>query len=415
MGRGLWYPLGMTEVPENPSAPDPAAPARLPRHQRRELAACDALRTLLRDCYESQYGSRLPADGELRLELAVKALPAEGWKVVFDPPISEQVDSQLAEAQAKWAVYHRGAVFCFRCGSSTCEHALPPGPLEVFRGFSSTGTPEWCELVQAALDCGDSRAAELYADPPRVLACLQMGRTLKERQLSSFGRASRTYSILGQVAAGYFRLPGRRGHGPEPRLALTIQLVETRGAKGETVVTLNRMAGGIAPEELDELLAGDWQPGLARALEQAGQRVESLANRIRTARGAGPAADVHALFREAPAILHGLARDIEGGHRQDGRRTHHVEERRRSQRPVHKALEEARAAGPGDLFFDEKRQTVVACGRQNRAHVFNESGRHVTSFVLPADGADFRLRTGRWRRLDADELARFRQLIVAAP
>jgi hypothetical protein len=405
----------MTDAAEISPVPDPAAAVRLSRHQRREVAACDALRTLLRDCYESQHGVRPPASGEIRLELAVKALPAGGWKVVFDPPVAEQVDAQLAEAQAQWAVYRRGAVFCFRCGSSACEHAVPPGPLEVFRGYGSTGIPEWCELVQSALDCGDSRAAELYADPPRILACLQMGRTLKERQLSSFGRASRTYSVLGQVVAGYFRMPARRRLGAEPRLALTIQIVETRGAKGETVVALNRIAGGVEPEDLDERLAGDWQPGLTRALEQGGRRVESLANRILAVRSAGPSADVRILFREVPAILRGIARDIEGGHRQDERRTHHVEERRRIQRPIHKALEEARAAGPGDLFFDEKRQTIIACGRQNRAHVFNEAGRHVTSFILPSDGADFRMRTGRWRRLDADEQVRFRQCISNLP
>lgn len=402
------------------SATPPAEPAqdagpRVPRHVRRETAVRDALRALLRDHYEGQYGARPPASGDVELKLTIRASPVEGWQVRFDPPFDLQIEGQLADVQALRAAYRPGVAYCFRCASSSCEHGIPPNTLAVFRGYSSTGVPEWSELVQAFVDAADPRAGSLYDDPPQILAALQMGHELKARQLSSFGRASRTYSILGQVVAGYFRLPSRIARDYGERLALTFQCIETRTERGELRLALNRLAGGIPGEDLDALLATAWHPGLARAVEQASRRVAHLEHRIRAASQGGSSAETSALFRDVPGILRRLARDIESGSRQAGRRTAHAEERRGQQRPVHKAFEEARQASPDSIFYDERRKTVVACGKQNRAHVFNAEGRHVTTFALPADGAAFRVRTGRWRPLHSEEMARFKSRLARAP
>jgi len=67
------------------------------------------------------------------------------------------------------------------------------------------------------------------------------------------------------------------------------------------------------------------------------------------------------------------------------------------------------------VFFDEKRRTFVVCGRQGRAHAFTAEGRHVTSFVLPAGGAEFRVRTNRWRPIRPEEFAPFRAALTPAP
>ena len=104
-------------------------------------------------------------------------------------------------------------------------------------------------------------------------------------------------------------------------------------------------------------------------------------------------------------ILQRLARGLEQGSRQEARRTRHAEARREERRPVHKALDDAAAAQAGDLLFDERRRTFVVRGRHGRAHVFAPDGKHVTSLVLPADGAAARVRTGRWRPMTAEEQA----------
>ena len=385
-----------------------------PRSKRREEAACDALRALLRDVYTRQYGMRVPDKGGLQISLKLRVDPGNAWQVGFDPDFDTQVDRQFADAQAQWAVYLRGHVYCFRCESASCTHGVPPDPLHVFRGYSSTGVPEWCEMVQALVDAGDDRVDALYADPPQVLARMQTGHILKSQQLSSFGRSSRTYSVLAQVVAGYARLPAvwaARAGGTD-RLALTLQAVETRGHKGRIRLALNRIIGGLTPDAMDELLVSEWQPGLRRALDSADWRLEDLQRRVDALGADASPAAIKDCLREVPGIMRQLARTIEQGVRQGGRRTRHVEERRAQQRPVHKALEDARTAGAGSVFADEKKGTIVVCGRQNRAHAFNAEGKHVTSFVLGAGGAQFRVRTRRWRALDADELARFHACIA---
>ena len=78
------------------------------------------------------------------------------------------------------------------------------------------------------------------------------------------------------------------------------------------------------------------------------------------------------------------------------------------QRPVHKAIDDARDAPPESIYVDEKTGTTIACGGQGRAHVFSAEGRHVTSFVIRADAIEFRMRTNRWRAAEPGEVQRFK-------
>jgi hypothetical protein len=271
--------------------------------------------------------------------------------------------------------------------------------------------------VQPFLEARCERVDQLYGDPPAVLALMQYGHDLKLKQLSSFGRASKTYAILGQVIAGYFLRPAaRRAEArADRRLAVTFQAVEIRGRAGEVGIRLNPIAGGLSPEDWDELLVSDWRPSLSRACEGAFRTAEDIERRVCEARDAGSADELRQQLRRVPQMLAGLARTLEQGDRQSARRTRHAEQHRRPQRPVHKAVEDALAAGEGRLFYDEKKDTWIACGKQGRAHVFSAEGRHVTSFVLPPGGAEFRLRTHRWRALQKEETARFRALLAAPP
>jgi hypothetical protein len=396
-------PAGVENVEPEAASEPPGAPASEQRAQRRRRAACDALRALLRDHYVAHFGAEPRNEGRFSLSLSLNVDPADGWTVRFDPPFTEQIGEQIGNAEAEWEVFHRGHVFCFRCRSAQCPHSVPPEPQCVFKGYNSVGLPRWHDLVQAFVDARDPRTDRLYAEPPTLLARVQLGRELRNEQLSSFGRASRTYAVLGQVIAGYVSVPRklREATGQVGRFALTLQVVETRGARGQPELRVNPLPAGLTPEQWDEFLVMDANP-LARPVLRAERAVEALERELQAVRDAVRAAEARGRLRRLPRILGDLARQIEQGGRRKHRRTRHAEDRRR-ERPVHKAQDDARAASEDDVFFDEKRQTLVVCGRQGRAHAFTRRGRHVTSFVLPPGGADFRVRTARWRKARTEE------------
>ena len=251
---------------------------------------------------------------------------------------------------------------------------------------------------------------------PQVLALVQLGHELRARQLTSFGRSSRTYALLGQVVAGYLKLPQGVARGdPSRRLALTFQVVETREPHGRMGVRLNTLAGIGAGVDLDELLASDWEPWVHRARELAARAIEDIERRAQAAHAGNRPEAIQAAMRKIPSVLRRLAEFLERGHRQGQRRTRHVEVRRHEQRPVHKALEDAREAPPESVFRDERTGTMVVCGPQGRAHVFSDAGCHVTSFTLCPDAVAVRLRTQRWRRATPDEAILVRQWSLTKP
>ncbi len=405
--------------PHPPVPPPGAAATEAPdRMQRRAQAATDALRALVRDHALRRLGSREPADGSaLDVTLRFGVRPADGWSLTFDPPLAEQVEEQLDNSLDSGDRFQRGRIHCFRCATSDCPHASPPNPLSVFRGYSSTGVPEWCEMAQVLIEAQDERVDLLFASPPSVLARVQMGRELRSRQLAPFGRASRSYALLGQVVAGYLTAPvGAGPHRRADRLALTIQVVETRDQRGKPRLTLNPVTVMSPPEWEEWLVSSDvTAAALAAAISQAGRELDEIGIKVAHARDENRAAGLRQALQGVPGVLNGLARALERGNRQTRRRTLHAQLHPRQERPVHKALDDARAAVVGNVFFDEKHQTWVVCGRQGRTHAFNAQGRHVTSFTVPSGAPEFRVRTQRWRPADADEVTAFLQRFVAEP
>lgn len=415
-------PANVTPVPAeavdsaDAVVPTIPTPSPLSRTARRVKAAADALRTLLRDLHLDRHGAE-PPPGSLELSLRLLVHPARQWELAFDPPLVDQIDDQMAEARAARDVFLRGAVHCFRCGSSSCEHARPPSLLGVFHGYDETGRPEWVEFHQALLEAKDERIDQLYARPPVVLTGVQFGRQLRGRQLSSFGRGSRSFAILGQVIAGYFPVPGSSGSSTElpSKLAITFQIVEARDAAGAFRLHVHAVTGLPGDDSLEGLLASDWQPDIYRARGLAARALSALEHRVRGAREGGRREDARDMMREVPAILHRLAAALDRGHRQARRRTQHAEQRRQESRPVHKAVDDARTVKADALFFDLKSEAFIVCGPKGRTHAFNERGRHVTSFLIKPDSIDFRLRTGRWRRSVAEEFSAFRERMGPSP
>ena len=383
------------------------------RFRRRETAARDALRALIRDCTLDRFGARGQRTEPVRFTFQVSVNPERAWELTFDPPFERQLERQLTDVEAVWGAYVAGRVHCFRCGSAACEHAVPPDTGMVFRGYSSTGVPEWCEFVQALVEAKDERIDRLYARPPAVLCLVQGGHELRDRQLSAFGRASHSYAILAQAVVGMLPLPRRGRTTQAAQTALTLQAVETRGPRGQLQVRLNAIAGGVTQQDWLEMRASDWQPAVVRALEDAERAIELMERRAQTAHEAAEGGvPLHEILRHVPAVLRRFARSVERGGRQQVHRTRHAEDRR-GERPVGKANDDAKSAPPEAFFFDEKTDTRVVCGPQGRTHVFNAEGRHVTTFFLAPGGAEFRVRTQRWRRLSVEETAAFRAQLLA--
>ena len=368
------------------------------RDERRVRAALDVLRTAIRDQYLAQFGAQetLPASLSIHLQMTVR--PRENWSLDFVPAFHEQVIPQLSDAEAAREVFTVGRIYCFRCESSVCEHGAPQHPLQVFRGYDATGRPEWHELTQALIDDKVERVELLFAPKPKVVAHFQPGRQLKGRQLSAFGKSSLSYSVLGQVIAGYLDLRGERA-------AVTLQLIEGRGRDGRLRLRLNPIAFSVDEHFLMEWLTSGTQSGLLRALQLAEREVHQLEQQVIAARERRDQESANQQMGRVPAILRRLAETIERGGRQEQRRTRHVETRREEQRPVHKAFEDATRATPDQCFYDAKARTFVVVGDRGRAHAFSAAGRHVTSFVVKPSAVAFRVRTERWRPVTAAEWA----------
>jgi len=385
----------MTEIVPESESPMASTPG-LSRVERRIKAAQDVIRTTIRDLYLSHFSEGAVPLTELDVNLSLRVQPGTDWKTDFDPPLMEQLIPQLAGAEAARDVFVAGHVYCFRCTSSGCEHSNPPSPLHVFKGYDATGRPEWQEFAQTLIDERHERVDQLYLKPPRLVACFQFGRALKGRQLTSFGKASLSYSILGQVVAGYFQLK-------DQRLAITLQVVEGRTKSGELSLKLNPISHALDGGFLIEWLSADGSASLFRVIQIAERELSRIEQVVMGARAARDHERGNREMGRIPGVLSRLAEGLERGDRQGERRTRHVEERRHDQRPVHKAMEDAASAAISSCYYDEKAGTYIVVAERGRTHAFNNKGRHVTSFMIKTGAVEFRLRTRRWRPVEAGE------------
>ena len=375
----------------------------LTRRERREKAAGDALRTLIRDLYVDRFGKEPVGERTVPLNLALTCTTGASWAISFTPPIYDQLGTQLEDLEAGFNRFVPGHVYNYCEECSTAPECSPPTQWSVFSGYDSKGIPQWHDFSQTLLDARDERTALLYEKNPPILAVLQYGRDLHEQQLRSYGRTSKTYSILAQVTAGYFQQPIKHTSTADPRLALTFQVVETRDQQGAFKLELNVLSA-IPKSVLQEWFAHDWCPGIPRALQLARRDLAKLERQVLAARRNRDIRQAHSLLRRIPAIMKSLRISLERADRQDNRRTRHAVTRKKQQRPIHKAQEDLKKCATDRFFFDEKHHTWVVVGSGNRAHAFNDEGRHITSFSIQADSVDFRLRTHRWRRSTLEEL-----------
>lgn len=315
--------------------------------------------------------------------------------------LARQALSMAEEASSEHQVFRRGYIFCYSCESAACIHAIQPDPGYVFAGYNSTGTPIWKEFFQVMLSLNDNRTDLLFdAKKPKLLTRVIGRRRLIADQLTSYGKHSLSYKIWGQVIAGYLHVEGIRA-------AITVQVVETRDHKlNFQLITDSRIHDALVEAPADK--------------RSALHRIHDAVFRART--------DINALsiiwqqvrkkseFKEVEnkvfTKLKHLAHSIERKGRQDRRRTVHADVRGQEKRPVHKAREDLLGASEADFFLDRMKQTIVVVGKSGRAHIFNKTGRHITSLIINKDEMERRQQRKRYALMLQDEVDTFKKSAI---
>ncbi|MEW6745726.1 MAG: hypothetical protein AB1486_23500 [Planctomycetota bacterium] len=319
--------------------------------------------------------------------------------------LARQVTEQVSSQAELGAAILPGRVFCMRCGTARCEHAVPPSALAVLEAYEPSGRPRWTELTSVLATRRDARVDWLLRDSPGLVACVVEGGKLVAGLLPEFSGAARGIHILGQVATGFFVLPD--GRKPPQRFAVTFQAVGL-AAKGHRLkVVLNPV--GLLPDggSLAELMAAGEPEGLLSVVASARLKLEGLVRRK-----GRELSDLAKLEPSVLAILREMARDVERVFNDPRRRTRHARTRVRSgDRPTAKAFAEALSAADDEIRHDASEGTIVVLGKGLRVHVFTREGRHVTSVNYPRETIRIRTEAKRWRPSTHEERESFREAL----
>lgn len=373
--------------------------------QQRILATKRALRGLVKDLYLQQYGpGETPAAQRFSIEFEVD--PNQDWALNVAQDLEAQLKPQLESMEAARAVFKYGKLFCFRCKENNCDHAQPSEPAQVFVGYDSMGCPNYEDLSQYLINTGDPDVDSIYEHRPKLLVRHIPGRVLRERQVASFGRTSKSYAILHQTLAGYFVIPGREAFEDAGKLALSFQAVEGRSRDGKFCLELNTLfSRGQFEDELKDAI--DEHLGwVNRARKNSLSELKRLESRIHR----GESRDI---LRAVPGIMRRFGQVLERNQRQQSRQTRHAQERKQIQRPVDKAMADLREARPERMYLDARTKAIVLCADKGRCHIFSELGRHVTSFTINTESVRTRLRKKRWLSLEPGMLEQFMKQVSA--
>lgn len=385
------------DPPAAAAQPDPPLSPRWDSLRARAERAEDVLRAVARAVQRSA-GSDARGGGEsLSLRLSMTEPRGES---LFDQ-MARDLRDRAADAEA----FSAGHVYCYWCRSAACEHGTPARASSVFAGYASTGQPTWQDLVQPLIDAGDPRVDRLFARPRQPVALVQTGRDLKRELLHSFGRASKTYDILGQVVAGQFHVHDSPADPGDRDFAVTFQVIESRGPNGEIRLNLNLLArppAGAHPRA---------NPNVDGACRYAESRLRRMERALKQSAN-GEARN--RILAQVPAVLRKLAGALDRSTRQNLRRTHHRNERGKTRAQAHKAMDDLQAARDDQILHDERRSTMIVLGARHRVHAFSADARHVTTFTMLPESVARRLRTRRWRPATPDEIAGLRKNASAA-
>lgn len=322
----------------------------------------------------------------------------------------ETYRDRILEGLTAHKAFRMGQVYCFQCDAPDCAHAGPSDPVETFVGYTATGKPSWLGFANVCLARGLERVDRLYGDHPEVVALVQMAEELSGELLPGFGSGSVAYNVQGQVVLGLIpenlRLEGDAGD----RVALTVQVVETRTGSDRSRLRLNVL--GLTVDQIAE--AADRGPPrsvaarLAESLRIARQRLHSLGRRVeqRERRGSDTELD-----KRIGPLLHQLRGDLERIFKVRRERTRHAREHHEAgRRPIGQALTDTKRASGDRFLLDMRNKTIVVLGPKSRAHVFSPEGKHVTSLQLDPGELERKVGKRRWRPMAPEDVTRFREL-----
>jgi len=391
------------------TAADPKAAARAPRRRGKgrgdsARSAAQAFATLVariardpRVCCDGPPGAGLV---ELRLPLELLLRPEDpAAQELLAQTLQQQAQEQIRSASRSAPSVALGEAWCLRCRRQGCDHAAPPERGQVFAGYAPNGTPRWESFAALCLRDVPERAGLLYGPGASLVGIVRSGEALCRDLLPDFGSQSEGFQLLAQLDFGLLPLQGER-------IAASVQVLRLHPAGGRPRLSLHPV--GFHPRELEldpaDLEGLDPAPLLA-LLRSTRQRLEGL---ILRARGSG-AEQGRSLAELAEGSLSRLKGGLERMARQRSRRTLHAAARsEQAERPLEGALGDAEAARDGDLYWDERRSTVVVLGPRSRVHVFSPRAQLVTSLKLDRDAVRRRVSRERWRLASAAEVEAFR-------
>jgi hypothetical protein len=353
-------------------------------------------------------GHLLAGRGEpLDLQLAVPTSLREGRLEQMSRDAEEALQTALQELIQHTAVFQPGRVFCFRCHSAECEHAVPSDGRQVFTGYRGTGAPRFQDFGQWLLQRRDPRVDLLYREPPQLVAVVSSGAELTADLLPEFRKSG--YRLHGQVAVGWFLAPDAAVPGHRRPIAVTFQVISSRGRR----FGLNVIGTGPHGEPLDHLWDRLGEIPWGDAVRWAQTVLGGIEHQLARAPRGDPKQAHQAIEPRIEGLLNALARRLEKGFRGKERRTQHAQQRHREgDRPTRMALADLARATPENLLVDTRRETLVVVGDRGRAHVFNQAGKLVTSVRYSPAVIEKRRQNGLWRQAAAEEVRVLREQVM---
>ncbi|MEO1366176.1 MAG: hypothetical protein AAFX50_03285 [Acidobacteriota bacterium] len=326
-----------------------------------------------------------------RLEVTVE-LPLRGDVASAAESVRADLSRAVDEAARVGAAQRPGHVIDLRTG----EPAPPPADGRMaFVGYEANGAPRFVPFPQWLLDLGHPEQEQLYSKPPGLVTVPLDLEDIHGEVLPAFRPEQPPARSVGQLVAGWFKIPHRDGS--PGYVALTFQVLET-GVKKKRYL-LDVLGSGPHGEPLEEAVARLDEPPWRAATQWTQKALDSIRYR-----SGGRTLTDKALDARIQGILGGLGRRLHQVRRGRQRRTGHAEERHKAgSRPTRMAVADLERARDEHVLWDRRRETVVILGDRGRAHVWSPQGKLVTSIRYTPESIERKKRANIWRPATKDE------------
>ncbi|MFN0057162.1 MAG: hypothetical protein ACKVX7_01780 [Planctomycetota bacterium] len=404
---------------ERPTTPPNESSRRDGEDTPTELAledSCQAFADAVRGAVHQTLGDdvRVPANSRIEIRLSMPlGVSARAPAAGLAADIRERIALLKHDLQLEQLGYTDGRLHCHWCGTTACEHAVPPDARAVFVGYEPTGTPRWRDFTSWVIERRDLRVDRLFLKPVQPFAIASPGSDLVADLLPEFGKRGGPYRIAAQVVAGNFSLAKSNGDG-ERGIAVCAQIIEqSRSSRLTPGYTLNLLWSPTTSPQLPTLIAeracpllSQWVDGLRGAMRD----LRSALREQHSVRARGS----QRIARELAwrALARTVAQLEKYGRRLDGRTLHARERALDPTRPTTSALADAHRASNQDIFLDRQQDTLIVRGPRQRVHVFRHDGTLITSIVYSAKSIEERLRLKRWIPLEPDAFRAWRDTLA---